>query len=66
MGSMAYVKGDYDLAISCCSDAIRRDPKEVNAYCIRGLAYGRKGNYERAFADLDEAVQFEPEVCRCL
>ena len=61
MGSLAFVKGDYDQAISCYTDAIRRDPKEIDAYCIRGLSYGYKGNYDKAFADFDEALRLDPK-----
>ena len=56
----AYQKGDFDLAIRCCTEAIRLDPTSARAYDDRGLAYYRKGQYDAAIADLTAAVRFNP------
>jgi Tfp pilus assembly protein PilF len=61
MGAIAFVNKDYDLAIRCYSDVIRRDPKDISAYCCRGLAYGHKGDYDKGFADFDEAIRLDPK-----
>ena len=60
-GALAYVKGDFDLAIRCYSDAIRFDPKNADIYCTRGLAYEHKGDYDKAIADFTEAIRLEPK-----
>jgi tetratricopeptide (TPR) repeat protein len=59
--AVAYIKGDYDLAIRYYSDAIRKDPQEVEAYCTRGLAYAHKKDYDKALADLNEAIRLDPK-----
>jgi Flp pilus assembly protein TadD len=38
----------------------------VAAYYNRGLAYGRNGNYDRAIADLDDAIRLNPKNAPCL
>ena len=45
---------DYAIAISL-------DPKCSKAYYDRGLAYARKGDSDRAIADLDAALRLSPE-----
>ena len=42
---------DPDLAIQACTDAI------IDGYINRGIAYGAKGNHERAVADFEKALQ---------
>jgi tetratricopeptide (TPR) repeat protein len=50
--------------IAACSRAI--DSGELNSrnlpvvYSNRGLAYGNKGEYDRAIADFDQAIRLEP------
>ena len=36
----------------------------AEAYCNRGVAYGNKGEYDKAIADYTEAIRLEPEICR--
>jgi tetratricopeptide (TPR) repeat protein len=43
------------------STAIRLDPKNELAYYNRGLAYNKKGEHDRAIADLDEAIRLNPQ-----
>jgi tetratricopeptide (TPR) repeat protein len=54
------LRDDFDAAIADCSEAIRLDPKYVNAYCNRGAAYGNKREYDNAIADYNEAIDLDP------
>jgi len=59
-GIIAASAGDYDVAISSFSEAIRLDPKYVPAYNDRGNIYKAKGDYEKAMADYDESIRLDP------
>src|SRR5258708_9209026 len=52
-----------ELAIDYCTRAIKSgelsDRSYGTAYYNRAIAYGRKGNLERALADLSEAIRYE-------
>jgi len=51
---------DTDRAIADHTAAIRRDPKNANAYYSRGNAYSEKGDTDRAIADYTETIQLNP------
>ena len=53
-------KGDYDRAISEASEAIRMSPDNAYPYRHRGLAYEKKGEFDKALADLRVALQRDP------
>ena len=59
-GTSALQARDYDLAISCFSEAIRLHPKDAIAYNNRGFAYEKKKDYEHAIADFTEAIRLRP------
>jgi tetratricopeptide (TPR) repeat protein len=42
------------------NEAIRLDPKSALAFGNRGIAYGKKGDNDRALADFDEAIRLNP------
>ncbi len=54
------VKGDANPAIATASEAIRRDPRDANAYYNRGNAYAASGDNERAIADYTAAIRLDP------
>ncbi len=54
------VKGDANPAIATASEAIRRDPKDTNAYYNRGNAYAAHGDTDRAIADYTAAIRLDP------
>ncbi|KQT05781.1 MAG: tetratricopeptide repeat protein [Bradyrhizobium sp.] len=54
------VRGDANPAIAAASDAIRRDPRDANAYYNRGNAYAASGDNERAIADYTAAIRLDP------
>lgn len=54
-------KGDYDKAISTYTIAIKINPRLVDAYVNRGLAYAQgKGLYDRAISDSTKAIELNP------
>ena len=58
-GLVHHSNGDYNLAISDYSDAIKLDPKYAEAYHGRGTAYYYKAHKEedKAIADYNEAIR---------
>jgi Flp pilus assembly protein TadD len=52
---------NYDRAIADCNEALRVDPKHMNAFLNRGLAYAAKRNYSQAIADYDQAIRLDPK-----
>jgi tetratricopeptide (TPR) repeat protein len=53
---------DRERAIADYSEAIRLDPKYVEAYANRGLAYTEKNEDDMAIADYDEAIRLDPNL----
>ena len=45
----------YDQAISDYSKALEINPKDTAAYNNRGMAYYRKGEYDKAWEDVHKA-----------
>ncbi|MBK8539507.1 MAG: tetratricopeptide repeat protein [Ardenticatenia bacterium] len=45
------------------SRAIELDPKYACAYCNRGDAYAKLGEYQRALKDYSRAIELDPAVC---
>ena len=55
------IERDLDKAIAEFNQAIRINPQYALAYFRRGIAYSRKGDYARAIADFDRALQLSPD-----
>jgi tetratricopeptide (TPR) repeat protein len=51
---------DTNRAIADHTAAIRKDPKNANAYYNRGNAYSDKGDTDRAIADYTAAIRLNP------
>lgn len=49
-----------DCAVSALNEALRLDPKNVQALRVRGYSYNVKKQYDLALADYDKAIQIEP------
>jgi len=52
-------KGEYDRAISDCSEAIRLDKNNAKAYYNRGNAYAYKRIYDKALYDYNKAIEID-------
>jgi tetratricopeptide repeat protein len=57
-GIVAATQGDFDEAIRQLTEAIRIDPKNVDAFVNRGPAFGETGDYDRAIADTVKKKRF--------
>ena len=61
--SAAFEAGGYERVIELASRAIDLDPGNVNAYILRGQAYGEgRQDYERAIADLATINRLAPSL----
>jgi len=57
----ALARGDRDTAIARLNDAIRREPKQAKFLGIRGVVWLGKGEYAKGAADLQAAIQLNPD-----
>jgi Tfp pilus assembly protein PilF len=55
-------KEDFKLAIRYFSDAIRKDPKNADAFGGRAYAYQRLMEYDKAIADYTEGMRLDPKT----
>jgi tetratricopeptide (TPR) repeat protein len=53
-------KAEGDDSIAACTRFMARHPRDDGAYNARGLAYGRRGEYDRAIADYNVAISINP------
>ncbi|WP_103669709.1 tetratricopeptide repeat protein [Pseudanabaena sp. BC1403] len=54
-------KGDYTNALIDLNWILQIDPKNVKAFCLRGLTLGKLGDPEAAIKDLNQATFLEPQ-----
>ncbi len=52
---------EWNKAISSLSEAIRKNPKDHEAWYFRGLCWSKKGNYQNALDDYYQALDLNPE-----
>jgi tetratricopeptide (TPR) repeat protein len=50
-----------DNRIVACSRIIARNPGDAAAYHNRAAEYERKGDHDRAIADLDQVIRLDPK-----
>ncbi|MBX9825477.1 MAG: tetratricopeptide repeat protein [Xanthobacteraceae bacterium] len=55
---------NYDRALTDYNAAIAADPKEVNAFYNRGVAYERKKDFVKARADYERAIAMPTETAK--
>ena len=53
---------DLEKEMADYSEAIRRDPKNAQAYNNRGLAYCKQRKFDEAIADFSEAIRLDPKL----
>ena len=56
--------GDFSSCIKQATEVIDRCPPNSHAlaYTVRGTAHRRSGEYSRAIADLDRAIELDPKI----
>jgi tetratricopeptide (TPR) repeat protein len=52
---------EYDAAIKELTGAIALDPRSADAYQQRGIAYEKKGDADKALADLTRSIEYGPK-----
>jgi tetratricopeptide (TPR) repeat protein len=60
-GEKLGLQRDFDGAIKEFTEAIKLDPKNAEAYNVRGVTYYYKKDYDRAIADYTEAIKLDPK-----
>ncbi len=61
-GNVAAENGNWDSAIAHYTEAIRLDPKDAQAYCVRGATYWVMGDRDKAIADYTEIIRLRPKL----
>lgn len=56
------VSAQYELAVADCDEALRLDPKSFYALLFRGSAWLGMEKYDRAIADLTQAIARAPDA----
>src|SRR5262249_23657627 len=56
LGLDHFLKGEYNLAIQECSQAIALNSQYAPAYDTRGAAYNKQDLYDAAIADTEQAI----------
>lgn len=60
-GTIRYEKGEYDLALADCNEALRLDPGRAHYWNNRGNIWRAKGDTVKAIADFNQAVRIDPD-----
>jgi Flp pilus assembly protein TadD len=63
-GKICVAKGDFDSAIAAFTEAIRLNPKCLEAYGNRGAARLQRGDFDKAIADFTEVIHLNPKDAR--
>jgi tetratricopeptide (TPR) repeat protein len=48
--------------VDACTQILQSNPADLSALANRGIAYRINGEYDRAIADLDAAIQINPDI----
>jgi len=55
-----------DEPVAACTRILALNPNDAFAYNNRGLAYFRNGDYDRAIADADQAIELNPKYAAAM
>jgi len=64
IGNQAFIDNRLNEALDAYNKAIELKPKDVVAYYIRGIIYGKLGNYKLSVADFDRAIELNPKYAK--
>ena len=56
------IQGDYEGAIALFSKILQFNPREVEAYYNRGIAYAKVKNYQAAIADFNQGLALNENI----
>jgi len=63
-GNQHLLEGDLKRAIQFYGKAIQLNPNFAHAYLYRGIAKGKRGQYQGAIADCDQAIRLKPDYAK--
>lgn len=58
---MNFNMGDWDKTIELCSETLKIDPNNENAYITRSEGYLKKGMLKESLADCEKAIEINPD-----
>jgi tetratricopeptide (TPR) repeat protein len=58
----ALKKDDYNTVLRVANDAIRENPNDATAYCLRGEAYVHQRHFDKAAQELNKAIKLDPRM----
>ena len=61
LGNQHFDINNYDEAISCYREAIKINPRYIQAYIKRGLVWQKIQDHENAIIDYGKAIQIDPQ-----
>ncbi len=65
LGEKHYARGEYTKAIEECTKAIELNPKNADAYHLRGINYYKLSLYIKAIADFNKASELNSKYTNC-
>jgi tetratricopeptide (TPR) repeat protein len=57
---LVFSRKEFDDIIAKLTEAIRRNPRDVNAYTVRARFFDGQTDYDKALADYDEVIRLNP------
>jgi Flp pilus assembly protein TadD len=58
--------GDYEKALSYSEEAVKRNPRYAEAYCLIGTCYGMLGRYQEASEAFKQTISIKPDFVDAL
>ena len=58
--STRVTSADHDRRIEYNTNLIRSEPRNASAYIDRGIAYAKKGEFNKAVPDFNKAIEIDP------
>jgi len=65
-GNMSFNKSKYEEAVKWYDQALKIDPKSIDALNGKGLVFNKLGRYEEAITWFDKAIEIDPNFVDAL